>query len=55
MQVKVDKLSAQEEKLSLANTEVQGIIDCTEQLLQLSSDSEVMSMHDELSCQISMR
>ena len=52
VQVKVDKLSAQEKKLSLANTEVQGIIDCTERLLQLSSDSEVMSMHDELSSQI---
>ena len=52
VQEKIEKLSVQEKNLSLANKEVQSIIDYTERFVSHCSDDEVVSMHDELSSQI---
>ncbi len=50
--IKLEKLSVQEKKLSLANGEVQSIIDYTERLVGHSSDSEIMIMHADIKRQI---
>ena len=48
VQEKMDKLLVQEKNLSLANAEVQSILDYTEQFVGHCSDNEVMSMHAEI-------
>ena len=48
VQEKVDKLSAQEETLSLASAEVQSVVDYTERCVRHCTDNEVMSMHAEM-------
>ena len=48
VQEKVDKLSVQEETLSLASAEVQSVVDYTEQCVRYCTDNEVMSMHAEM-------
>ena len=47
-QEKMDKLLAQEKNLSLANAEVQSIVDYTERFVGHCSDNEVLSMHAEI-------
>ena len=47
IQEKVDKLSVQEETLSLASAEVQSVVDYTEQCVRYCTNNEVMSMHAE--------
>ena len=48
VQEKVDKLSVQEETLSLASAEVQSVVDYTERCVRYCTDNEVMSMHTEI-------
>ena len=48
VQEKMDKLLVQEKNLSLANAEVQSIVDYTERFVGHCSDNEVMSMHAEI-------
>ena len=48
VQEKMDKLLVQEKNLSLANAEVQSILDYTERFVGHCSDNEVMSMHAEI-------
>ena len=45
---KIDKLSAQEKKLTLANAQVQSIIDYTERFVSECSANEVMNMQTEI-------
>ena len=45
---KIDKLSAQEKKLTLANAQVQSVIDYTERFVSECSANEVMSMQTEI-------
>ena len=45
---KIDKLSAQENKLTLANAQVQSVIDCTERFVSECSANEVMNMQTEI-------
>ena len=45
---KIDKLSAQEKKLTLANAQVQSVIDCTERFVSECSANEVMNMQTEI-------
>ena len=45
---KVEKLSLQEENLSLASAGVQSVVDYTEQCVRHCTDNEVMSMHTEI-------
>ena len=52
VQDKIDKLSVQEKNLSLANGEVQSIIDYTERFVGHCSDNEVMSMQAEIRSRI---
>ena len=52
VQEKMDKLSLQEESLSLACAEVQSVLDHIEQCVGHHTDSEFMGMHTELACQI---
>ena len=52
VQEKMDKLSLQEESLSLACAEVQRVLDHIEQCVGHHTDSEFMGMHAELACQI---
>ena len=52
VQEKMDRLSLQEESLSLACAEVQSVLDHIEQCVGHHSDSEFMGMHAELACQI---
>ena len=52
VQEKMDKLSLQEESLSLACAEVQSVLDHIEQCVGHHTDSEFMGMHAELACQI---
>ena len=52
VQEKVDRLSLQEEGLSLACAEVQSVLDHIEQCVGHHTDSEFMGMHAELACQI---
>ncbi len=49
---KIEKLSVQEKKLSLASGEVQSIIDYTERFVGHCSDNEVMSLHADIKTQI---
>ncbi len=49
---KIEKLSVQEKKLSLASGEVQSIIDYTERFVSHCSDNEVMSLHSDIKTQI---
>ena len=55
VQEKVDRLSLQEESLSLACAEVQSVLDHIEQCVGHHTDSEFMGMHAELACQYSER
>ena len=52
VQDKIDKLSEQEKNLSLANVEVQNIIDYSERFVGHCSDNEVMSMQAEIRSRI---
>ena len=52
VQEKMDRLSLQEESLSLACAEVQSVLDHIEQCVGHYTDSEFMGMHAELACQI---
>ena len=52
VQEKMDRLSLQEESLSLAGAEVQSVLDHIEQCVGHHTDSEFMGMHAELACQI---
>ena len=52
VQEKKDRLSLQEESLSLACAEVQRVLDHIEQCVGHHTDSEFMGMHAELACQI---
>ena len=45
---KMDKLSIQENNLSLASAEVQSVVDYTEQCVRHCTDNEVMSTHAEI-------
>ena len=45
---KIDKLSAQEKKLTLANAQVQSVIDYTERFVSECSANEVMNMQTEI-------
>ena len=45
---KIDKLSAQEKKLTLANAQVQSVIDYTERFVSECSTNEVMNMQTEI-------
>ena len=45
---KIDKLSAQKKKLTLANAQVQSVIDYTEIFISECSANEVMNMHTEI-------
>ena len=51
-QEKMDKLSEQEKSLSLANAEVQSIVDYTERFVGHCSDNEVVSMQAEIRSRI---
>ena len=48
----MDKLSVQEKNLSLAGSEVIGVVDSTERFMRQCSDNEVMSMHADIKSQI---
>ena len=48
VQEKIDKLSAQEKQLTLANTQVQSVIDYTERFVSECSANEVMNMQTEI-------
>ena len=48
VQEKMDRLSVQEENLSLASAEVQSVVDYTEQCVRHCTDNEVMSTHAEI-------
>ena len=48
VQEKIDKLSAQEKKLTLANAQVQSVIDYTERFVSECSANEVMNMQTEI-------
>ena len=48
----MDRLSLQQERLSLACAEVQNVLDHIEQCVGHHTDSEFMGMHAELACQI---
>ena len=48
----MEKLSLQEESLSLAFAEVQSVLDHIEQCVGHHADSEFMGMHAELACQV---
>ena len=48
VQEKVDKLSVQEETLSLASAEVQSVVDYTERCVRHCTNNEVMSMYAEM-------
>ena len=48
VQQKMDKLSVQENTLSLASAEVQSVVDYTEQCVRHCTDNEVMSTHAEI-------
>ena len=52
VQEKMDRLSLQEESLSLACAEVQSVLDHIEQCVSHHTDSEFMGMHAELACEI---
>ena len=52
VQEKIDKLSELDKNLTLANTEVQGIVDYTERFVCHCSDNEVMSMQAEIRSRI---
>ena len=52
VQEKMDRLSLQEESLSLACAEVQSVLDHIEQCVGHCTDSEFMGMHAELACEI---
>ena len=52
VQEKMDRLSLQEESLSLACAEVQSVLDHIEQCVGYHTDSEFMGMHAELAFQI---
>ena len=52
VQEKMDKLLVQEKNLSLANAEVQSIVDYTQRFVGHCSDNEVMSMHAEIRSRI---
>ena len=52
VQEKMDRLSLQEESLSLACAEVQSVLDHIKQCVGHHTDSEFMGMHAELACQI---
>ena len=52
VQEKMDRLSLQEESLSLACAEVQNVLDHIEQCVGHHTDSEFMGIHAELACQI---
>ena len=52
VQEKMDRLSLQEESMSLACAEVQSVLDHMEQCVGHHTDSEFMGMHADLSCQI---
>ena len=54
VQQKMDKLSIQENTLSLASAEVQSVVDYTEQCVRHCTDNEVMSMHTEIRRQIEL-
>ena len=45
---KIDKLSAQEKKLALANAQVQSVVDYTERFVSECSANEVMNMQTEI-------
>ena len=45
---KIDKLSAEEKKLTLANAQVQSVIDYTERFVSECSANEVMNMQTEI-------
>ena len=45
---KIDKLSAQEKKLTLTNAQVQSVVDCTERFVSECSANEVMNMQIEI-------
>ena len=45
---KIDKLSAQEKKLTLANAQVQSVVDYTERFVSECSANEVMNMQTEI-------
>ena len=47
-QQKLQKLSQQEKTLSLASTELQSVVDCTERCVNLSTDNELVSMDTEI-------
>ena len=51
---KLEKLSAQEKKLTTSNAAVQGVIEYIKQCLEHSTAAEVMFTHDEMQCQIMM-
>ena len=48
IQEKMDRLSLQEENLSLASAEVQSVVEYTEQCVRHCTDNEVMSTHAEI-------
>ena len=48
VQEKMDRLSLQEENLSLANAMVQSVVDYTEECVRHCTDNEVMSTHAEI-------
>ena len=48
----MDRLSLQEESLSLACAEVQSVLDHIEQCVGHHTDTEFMGMHAELACEI---
>ena len=52
VQEKMDRLSVQEKKLSLACVEIQSIVDYTEQCVRYCTDNEVMRTHDQIKTQI---
>ena len=52
VQEKMDRLSLQEENLSLASAEVQSVVDYTEQCVRHCTDNEVMSTHTEIRSRI---
>ena len=52
VQIKMDKLSVQENNLSLAGSEIISVVDSTERFMSHCSDNEVMSMHADIRSQI---
>ena len=52
VQEMIDRLSLQEESMSLACAEVQSVLDHIEQCVGHHTDSEFMGMHAELACEI---